>query len=558
MPLESTASDSQDIQLVGHVGGQISAVALQGQYAYVGIGPRLVILDISTPATPTLVGQTSVLPDIVLGVAGSGTYAYIADGTGGLRIINVSNPVSPTETGFYTSTWSAQELVVRGNYAYIAAGSAGLRVLSISDPAHPTEVGFVAAVGGNEIAASGNHVFVYGHPDTLYVLDVSKPATPVLASSLEMNYGFYAFAQYDLAAAANYVYLLRGIADPYAGRSGSFKIVGISNPVSPTIANNYYYIGAGLPGGIAVESGMAYIADEYQLCLVNVSTPAAPVAVGCRSTPGSASSVQVVGQNIYVIGQGGLYILREGFSIAGQALQANGLPFTSAGVTIAASGGATTTTDETGVYTLGNLMHGVYVFTATVPGWTVWPVTRTATIPPDAAGQTFFVLPQPVSVTLTTLGTVSLPARLAYIDTQGLVTLLDLPTGAVSQTTTLILTPTVEASAPGFAFAGHAFELAAFRDGQPLPSLTFNVPVTVTLRYSDDDVRVIPDENQLALWWWTGTGWMDAAQTCQPASAYSRDVAGNSLSVPICHLSRFGLFGPTHQLYLPNVMHNSP
>jgi hypothetical protein len=62
MPLESTALDSQDIQLVGHVGGQIRAVALRGQYAYVGVGPRLVILDVSTRATMTRVGKPASCP----------------------------------------------------------------------------------------------------------------------------------------------------------------------------------------------------------------------------------------------------------------------------------------------------------------------------------------------------------------------------------------------------------------------------------------------------------------------------------------------------------------
>jgi hypothetical protein len=538
---------SYQVREAGH------AVVIQGNYAYIAADTRgLQVVDVSIPAAPRWIGSIDT-PGNAKDVAVVGNTAYVADESGGLRVINVSNPVSLTETGFYTSTWSAQELVVKGNYAYVAAGSDGLRVLDIADPVHPTEVGFSTSIRGYDVAASESYVFVYGDGE-LYIMDVSRPATPVVTGSLAIGYGVS-----DLATADSYVYLLESFYTTITGEKMSwFAIVDVSNPISPTIAYYHYYIGGGLAGGIVAATGMVYIADENQVCLFNVTTPAAPAAVGCRSTPGPGLGVQVVSQNIYAVGQGGLYILREGFSIAGQVLQANGLPFTSAGVTIVASGGATTTTNATGAYTLENLMHGSYVVSATVPSWTVWPVTQTATIPPNATGQNFTVLPQPVSVTLTTLGTVSLPARLAYTDTQGLVTQLDFPTGALSHTTTLILTPTVEASTPGFAFAGHAFELTASQNGQPLPGLTFNVPVTATLRYSDDDVRVITDENQLALWWRTRTGWMDAAQTCQPASAYSRNVAGNSLSLPICHLSRFGLFGPTHQLYLPNVMRNSP
>ncbi|MGQ9854480.1 MAG: hypothetical protein ACUVTG_13900, partial [Candidatus Oleimicrobiaceae bacterium] len=43
---------SQNVSLVGHIGGSTFAVAVQGGYAYIGVGPRLVILNISDPAHP--------------------------------------------------------------------------------------------------------------------------------------------------------------------------------------------------------------------------------------------------------------------------------------------------------------------------------------------------------------------------------------------------------------------------------------------------------------------------------------------------------------------------
>ena len=38
------------IELVGQIGGETNAVAVQGSYAYVGVGPRLVVVDVSSPA----------------------------------------------------------------------------------------------------------------------------------------------------------------------------------------------------------------------------------------------------------------------------------------------------------------------------------------------------------------------------------------------------------------------------------------------------------------------------------------------------------------------------
>ncbi len=94
------AKDPVTVEYVGHIGGVTYDVDVVGNYAYIGEGPRLTILDISNPKTPTVVGKTEFLPSIVQGIAVDGNYAYIANGGGGLRVIDISTPSSPTEVGF--------------------------------------------------------------------------------------------------------------------------------------------------------------------------------------------------------------------------------------------------------------------------------------------------------------------------------------------------------------------------------------------------------------------------------------------------------------------------
>jgi len=144
------------VELVGQIGGTISAVAVEGSYAYVGVGPRLVVLDISDPTHPAFVGQTGVLPGIA-DVAVSASTAYVADGDAGLRVVDVSNPATPTELGFYDTPGYARGVVVSGSTAYVAdrgifdgsqrVGS-GLRVVDVGNPASPTEIGYYATAGG--------------------------------------------------------------------------------------------------------------------------------------------------------------------------------------------------------------------------------------------------------------------------------------------------------------------------------------------------------------------------------------------------------------------------
>jgi hypothetical protein len=182
------------------------------------------------------------------------------------------------------------------------------------------------------------------------------------------------------------------------------------------------------------------------------------------------------------------------------------------------------------------------------------PPARTIAVPPEANGVNFYVLPAAVSTSLAMSGTTSLPGSLAVVDTQGLTTTLDFPAGAVTGTTTVVLTSTMTTGGAGMAFGGHAFDIAAFQDGHSLPSLTLGRPVTVAVHYSAADVRLFSDVGQVGLWWWSGDGWENAANTCDPPLGTLHLPAQGLLQVPICHLSLFSLMGPTNQVHLPLVL----
>ena len=111
----SFPSGGENVELVGQIGGSNNDVAVLGNYAYIGVGPRLVILDISDSANPIMIGQTEVLPDFIRDIAIAGNYAYIANGSSGLRIINIANPQNPTEVASFDTL--AVGVKIAGNYA---------------------------------------------------------------------------------------------------------------------------------------------------------------------------------------------------------------------------------------------------------------------------------------------------------------------------------------------------------------------------------------------------------------------------------------------------------
>lgn len=144
-------------------------------------------------------------------------------------------------------------------------------------------------------------------------------------------------------------------------------------------------------------------------------------------------------------------------------------------------------------------------------------------------------------------------AKLVYTDTQGSPTTIVVPAGAVSETLTLLFAPTAPPAGSSDPSAGHAFVLEAHRDGALLPGFVFQVPVTVTIQYTEADVAGI-DEETLALRYWDGETW-----SIDGIAVVERDVVGNRLVVTLAHLSQFAMFGTGGpSVYLPVVLNAQP
>lgn len=135
------AQDSSNVRTIGlcDTPGNAYGIAVSGGYAYLGdYGLR--IINISNPANPT---ETGAYEDYATtyGVAVSGNYAYATNGFYGLRIVDISSPSSPAEAGGYDTPHYAQDVAVSGGYAYVADGDSGLRVINVSSPSSPSEAG---------------------------------------------------------------------------------------------------------------------------------------------------------------------------------------------------------------------------------------------------------------------------------------------------------------------------------------------------------------------------------------------------------------------------------
>ena len=294
---QSAQADEVQLELVAQIGGVVSAVFVEGNHAYVGVGPHLVILDISDPVNPTEVGRTNVLPSFVLDVQVAGDYAYVVDRwSSSLRVISVADKTKPMEVGYYDLPGDAQGVAVAGDYAYVANRWSGLRVISVADKTHPVEVGYYDTPGKAQgVAVAGDYVYVANSESGLRVISVADKAHPA-------EVGFYDTPgdALDVAVVGDYAY----VADDHKG----LRVISVADKAHP--AEVGFYDTPGYAMDVAVAGDYAYVADEHKgLRVISVADKAHPVEAGFTDTPGYAYEVAVAGDYAYVLHRSGLRVI---------------------------------------------------------------------------------------------------------------------------------------------------------------------------------------------------------------------------------------------------------
>lgn len=126
-----------------------------------------------------------------------GNRAYIATGSWGnytgLWILDITAPQAPTVLGSYVKNnawYQTGALAVAGNYAFIADPSTGLRIMDVSDPAHPRPVmdnPTFRAIKPLDVLAEGSFVYVGGGDQGLLIFEVAPDPNILYGWLLDQN-----------------------------------------------------------------------------------------------------------------------------------------------------------------------------------------------------------------------------------------------------------------------------------------------------------------------------------------------------------------------------------
>ncbi|MGD0949142.1 MAG: hypothetical protein ABSA52_17160, partial [Candidatus Binatia bacterium] len=270
--------------IVASVSGTFGAVAMDSRYAYVletvPGNPAHVNLDIIDMTYLSEYQQGGVVDSFPIpGGSGSdikiaGTLAYVASGTAGLQIIDVSNPTVPTVIGSVTTPKAAVSAAVGSGYAYVGATGA-IYVVDVHYPTRPFIAGSIATTG-TQLATEGQLVYALDGQQ-LKVVDATNPAAPVQIGALTSS------AQ-GVSVTGNWVLLAQPALD-HSDPGGGVYLVDVSNPSQPTEVDQA--IVPGTTASIAIDSyGIVYAGDAASTVdVLGVSAPPATSTPTATATP---------------------------------------------------------------------------------------------------------------------------------------------------------------------------------------------------------------------------------------------------------------------------------
>jgi hypothetical protein len=270
--------------------------------AVLGQGPRVVMLDVSKPKNPALLGESEVLSGLVMGIEIVGKYAYATTMYGGLNILDISDPSRPSLiSSVAPKVPGCGGISIEGDIAYMACNPSGLFIVDIKNPKNPEilfqETKPVGAV--ISIAHVGNYVYMTNL--TTYGLDIFNVENPKMPIQGTLKVSDIPGTKAQQGGTFNSVRscgknLCLGTAD-------SLIILDLADPAKPKVLGRLAKM---IIRGMVVDGDTVY-ADDYEgISIINISNPGKPVKVGLLPW-------QVGGWELSVVemGERGLFIQND-------------------------------------------------------------------------------------------------------------------------------------------------------------------------------------------------------------------------------------------------------
>lgn len=138
------AADPAAMERTGQLELAGNALAVDGDQAYLARYGSLVIVDITYPDAPAVLGSYPSRHYLTESISLSGRRAYLAQWDQGLEVVDGTDPAAPRWVGGYDTPGTANGVAIVGDRAYVADGDGGLVILEFAPAAYRSFLPFNA------------------------------------------------------------------------------------------------------------------------------------------------------------------------------------------------------------------------------------------------------------------------------------------------------------------------------------------------------------------------------------------------------------------------------
>jgi len=263
-------------------------------YAAGGYG-NFYVVEIADPLTPALAGE-HLFSDEVRDIAISGNLLLAACDNDGLQIVDISNISSIDSVGAVDTPGSSWGIEIIDDYAFIADNSNGLVVIDFSTPSSP----FVSSTYNdqNVTTIQENYPYLYIGNSTEIIITMHDTGEWLdTLGTLGITDGY----PLDIEYQNDFLYMTMSY--------GIFRVADIFNTSSPSYAGGFQ--SRRFVQGVYVRDSLAYVTDyNGGLFIVDYRNPESLVEVGSYPGMGGAEEIILV-DSLAVISRwaGGITIL---------------------------------------------------------------------------------------------------------------------------------------------------------------------------------------------------------------------------------------------------------
>jgi len=222
--------------------------------------------------------------------------AFLADGSAGISIFDISDIENPTLLGSYDTNISyAQHITLSSDEtrAYISDQITGVVVLDISDPANPSLVTTITYSGSylfpmqSVLSSDESRLYIADSANDLVIMDISDESNITQLGS------------YTLSGSLRALKLSSDTTRLYAASSSGLYLLNISDPTNPyTMAQ--LYSGSSLDVVLSSDESIAYIGGSGGVTIVDISNAFSPVVLGVYATDTSVKKLALSDDENYL------------------------------------------------------------------------------------------------------------------------------------------------------------------------------------------------------------------------------------------------------------------